>query len=37
MGEAFHLTDNERVTLFKETRAVLDEAGLFDTVIIAGT
>ncbi|ADV23388.1 dihydrodipicolinate synthetase [Cryptococcus gattii E566] len=37
MGEAFHLADNERVTLFKETRAALDEAGLFDTVVIAGT
>lgn len=37
MGEAFQLTDDERVTLFKETRAALDEAGLLDTVVIAGT
>ncbi|WRT69660.1 uncharacterized protein IL334_006650 [Kwoniella shivajii] len=37
MGEAFHLTDDERFTLFKETRKALDEAGLHDTVIIAGT
>ncbi|WWC65818.1 uncharacterized protein I303_108440 [Kwoniella dejecticola CBS 10117] len=37
MGEAFHLTDDERSTLFKETRKALDEAGLHDTVVIAGT
>ncbi|KAK6908492.1 dihydrodipicolinate synthetase [Kwoniella mangroviensis CBS 10435] len=37
MGEAFHLTDDERFTLFKESRKALDEAGLHDTVIIAGT
>ncbi|WVQ96034.1 hypothetical protein IAU59_003134 [Kwoniella sp. CBS 9459] len=37
MGEAFHLSDDERATLFKETRKALDEAGLKDTVVIAGT
>ncbi|TYJ54598.1 hypothetical protein B9479_004728 [Cryptococcus floricola] len=37
MGEAFHLTDDERVTLFKAAREALDEAGLVDTVVIAGT
>ncbi|WWD20281.1 hypothetical protein CI109_104757 [Kwoniella shandongensis] len=37
MGEAFHLTDDERFTLFKETRKALDEAGLYDTVVVAGT
>ncbi|WWC73735.1 uncharacterized protein I206_107707 [Kwoniella pini CBS 10737] len=37
MGEGFHLSDDERFTLFKETRKALDEAGLHDTVFIAGT
>ncbi|WVQ79228.1 hypothetical protein IAT38_001324 [Cryptococcus sp. DSM 104549] len=37
MGEAFHLTDAERTTLFQETRKALDEAGLLDTIVIAGT
>lgn len=37
MGEAFHLTREERVTLFKAAREALDAAGLSDTVIIAGT
>ncbi|WVQ77719.1 hypothetical protein IAR50_007409 [Cryptococcus sp. DSM 104548] len=37
MGEAFHLTDDERVTLFKAAREALDSAGLQDTVLIAGT
>lgn len=37
MGEAFHLTHDERVVLFKAAREALDEAGLNETVIIAGT
>ncbi|KAL7423069.1 hypothetical protein Q5752_002368 [Cryptotrichosporon argae] len=37
MGEAHHLTAEERTTLIREARAALDEAGLTDTVIIAGT
>ncbi|ORY34780.1 hypothetical protein BCR39DRAFT_130127 [Naematelia encephala] len=37
MGEAHHLTQDERVTLFKAARAALDEAKLDDTVLIAGT
>ena len=37
MGEAFHLTHEERVVLFKAAREALDEAGLSETVIIAGT
>ena len=37
MGEAFHLTAEERKTLFKATRQALDAAGLSDTVFIAGT
>lgn len=37
MGEAHHLSHEERATLFKEARQALDEAGLNDTVIIAGT
>ncbi|WVR08087.1 hypothetical protein IAU60_005133 [Kwoniella sp. DSM 27419] len=37
MGEAFSLSDEERGVLFKETRKALDEAGLYDTVVIAGT
>jgi 4-hydroxy-2-oxoglutarate aldolase len=37
MGEAFHLSSDERVTLFKAAREALDAAGLKDTVIIAGT
>lgn len=37
MGEAHHLTHDERVTLFKTARKALDEAGLKETVLIAGT
>lgn len=37
MGEAFHLSSEERVTLFKAARQALDAAGLNETVIIAGT
>jgi len=37
MGEAFHLTPEERVTLFEAARSALDEAGLSDTVLICGT
>jgi 4-hydroxy-2-oxoglutarate aldolase len=37
MGEAFHLTHEERVVLFKAAREALDDAGLNETVIIAGT
>ena len=37
MGEAFHLAHEERITLFKAARQALDEAGLNETVIIAGT
>jgi dihydrodipicolinate synthase/N-acetylneuraminate lyase len=37
MGEAHHLTDDERVTLFSTARSALDEAGLTDTVLICGT
>ena len=37
MGEAFHLSHDERVVLFKAAREALDEAGLNETVLIAGT
>jgi dihydrodipicolinate synthase/N-acetylneuraminate lyase len=37
MGEAHHLSHDERVKLFVEARKALDGAGLHDTVIIAGT
>jgi dihydrodipicolinate synthase/N-acetylneuraminate lyase len=37
MGEAHHLTNEERITLIKAARKGLDEAGLQDSVIIAGT
>jgi dihydrodipicolinate synthase/N-acetylneuraminate lyase len=37
MGEAFHLSHEERVTLFTAAREALDQAGLTDTVVIAGT
>ena len=37
MGEAHHLLPEERVTLFKAARQALDQAGLSDSVIIAGT
>jgi 4-hydroxy-2-oxoglutarate aldolase len=37
MGEAFHLSHDERLTLFTAAREALDEAGLNDTVVIAGT
>ncbi|CAK7237459.1 hypothetical protein SBRCBS47491_009982 [Sporothrix bragantina] len=35
-GEAPHLSAAERVTLIKTARAALDDAGLTDTVIVAG-
>lgn len=37
MGEAFHLTHEERVSLFKAARTALDEAGLTETFLICGT
>jgi len=37
MGEAHHLTNEERTTLIKAARKGLDEAGLNDATIIAGT
>lgn len=37
MGEAHHLTNEERTTLIKAARKGLDEAGLTDATIIAGT
>ncbi|KAJ9108327.1 hypothetical protein QFC20_003488 [Naganishia adeliensis] len=37
MGEAHHLTNEERVTLVKAARKALDEAGLKDIPIMAGT
>lgn len=37
MGEAHHLTNEERVTLVKAARAGLDAAGLTSVPIIAGT
>jgi hypothetical protein len=37
MGEAHHLLEEERLTLFKAARSALDEAGLKDTILIAGT
>lgn len=37
MGEAHHLTAEERTTLVREARAALDAAGFDDVVIIAGT
>jgi 4-hydroxy-2-oxoglutarate aldolase len=37
MGEAHHLTNEERVTLIKAAREALDQAGLNDTPIMAGT
>lgn len=37
MGEAHHLTNEERVTLIKAAREALDQAGLTDTPIMAGT
>ena len=37
MGEAFHLSHDERIVLFKAAREALDQAGLTETVIIAGT
>lgn len=37
MGEAHHLTHDERVSLFKAAREALDEAGLNETVLIVGT
>ena len=36
MGEAFQLTDEERVKLFKAAREALDEAGL-ESTLICGT
>lgn len=37
MGEAFHLSHEERIQLFSAARQALDQAGLTDTVLIAGT
>lgn len=37
MGEAHHLTPEERKTLIVEARKALDEAGLEETPILAGT
>jgi 4-hydroxy-2-oxoglutarate aldolase len=37
MGEAFHLTPEERVTLFSAARQALDLAGLTETILICGT
>lgn len=37
MGEAHHLTQDERLSLFKAAREALDEAGLNETVLIVGT
>jgi L-threo-3-deoxy-hexylosonate aldolase len=37
MGEAHHLTNEERTSLIVESRKALDEAGLNDVPIIAGT
>lgn len=37
MGEGIHLTHSERVILIKTARRALDEAGLVDVPIVAGT
>ncbi len=37
MGEAHHLSHDERATLIKVTRKALDDAGYTDIPIIAGT
>ncbi|EAU88513.1 dihydrodipicolinate synthetase [Coprinopsis cinerea okayama7 len=37
MGEAIHLSPDERITLIRTARKVLDEAGFVDVPIIAGT
>lgn len=37
MGEAHHLTPEERTSLIRAAREALDAAGLHDTVIIGGT
>lgn len=37
MGEAHHISHDERVILIKAARAALDEAGLTDVPLIAGT
>jgi dihydrodipicolinate synthase/N-acetylneuraminate lyase len=37
MGEAHHLTPEERLSLFSAARTALDESGLTDTVLIVGT
>jgi len=37
MGEAFHLSHEERVSLFTAAREALDEAGLHGTILMAGT
>lgn len=37
MGEAHHLTDEERVILIKAARAALNENGFEGTPILAGT
>jgi dihydrodipicolinate synthase/N-acetylneuraminate lyase len=36
MGEAFQLTDEERIKLFKAAREALDEAGLEEATLICG-
>lgn len=37
MGEAHHISHDERIELIKAARAALDEAGLTDVPLIAGT
>lgn len=37
MGEAHHISHDERIILIKAARAALDEAGLTDVPLIAGT
>jgi 4-hydroxy-2-oxoglutarate aldolase len=37
MGEAHHLTPDERITLIKSARQALDEAGLKDVPLVVGT
>lgn len=37
MGEAHHLSPSERITLITSSRKALDDAGLTEVPIIAGT
>ena len=37
MGEAIHLSHQERASLIKAARVALDHAGLVDVPIVAGT